>query len=257
MSDDASIVYDNKFYEGQRNRSAASARVVIPVMVDLVHPHSVLDVGCGVGTWVGAWRDAGLQDVLGVDGDYIDRGMLDCPNENFQSHDLTSPLEIGRRFDLVTCLEVAEHLPPNDASTLVDSLVRHGDVVAFSAAVPRQGGTHHVNEQWPSYWAAIFARSAFTPFDLIRSRIWNDDQVEWWYRQNILVFASHDAAERLSFKCTGGPLDIVHPAFFEAATAPVPLRTQVRTKISTGGLDLVKRTPLATPLRKLRHSLTG
>jgi SAM-dependent methyltransferase len=257
MSNDIGTVYDDKFYHGQRGRSASSARVVIPVIKDLIGPRSVLDVGCGIGTWVGAWHESGLDDVLGVDGDYVDRTLLECPNEKFQSHDLNSPLGLGRRFDLVTCLEVAEHLPHEAASILIDSLIRHGDVVVFSAAVPRQGGTHHVNEQWPSYWVAIFGRSGYKPFDLIRPQIWYEDQVEWWYRQNILVFANDDAAERLNLRHTDGPLDIIHPAFFEAATIPVPLTTQLWTKIKTGGTSFVARTPIGTPLRRLKRALSS
>lgn len=60
--------------------------------------------------------------------------------------DVGAPIELHRRFDLVLCLEVAEHLPASAADTLVRSLTGLGNVIAFSAAIPFQGGANHVNE---------------------------------------------------------------------------------------------------------------
>lgn len=256
MSNNATTVYNDNFYRGQRERSAASAEVVIPIVRRLVEPMSVLDVGCGVGTWVDSWHKAGLADVLGVDGEYVDRSLLQCSPEQFQSHDLKTPLLVGRRFDLVTCLEVAEHLPSGYAATLIESLVRHSDVVMFSAAVPRQGGTHHVNEQWPSYWAALFEKHNYKPYDAIRPEIWYEDDVEWWYRQNIILFASESAASRLGLQTGRAPLDIVHPEFLKIATDPVTLKTQLWERVKGGGKRIVANTPAEKHLRKLKGALT-
>ena len=145
-------LYNSAFYNWQAAGSTASARVIVPMLAELTHPSSVLDVGCGVGGWVGTWLDSGA-DAIGVDGDYVPRDQLCIPADRFINHDLSTPLDLGRRFDLVTCLEVAEHLPQEDAQTIVDSLCQHADVIAFSAAVPGQGGTGHVNERWPTFWA--------------------------------------------------------------------------------------------------------
>jgi hypothetical protein len=93
----------------------------------------------------------------------------------------------------------------------VDCLTRLGQVVLFSAAIPHQGGTHHVNEQWPDYWAALFERHAYTVVDAIRPRIWNDPDVEWWYAQNTLLFVHRDSRARVSAPAGAGPLAIVHP----------------------------------------------
>jgi SAM-dependent methyltransferase len=155
----------------------------------------VLDVGCGVGGWVATWLGSGA-DAIGVDGDYVPRDQLCIPDDRFISHDLSTPLDLGRRFDLVTCLEVAEHLPPEAAATIVDSLCRHADVIVFSAAIPGQGGTGHINERWPSFWAELFATHGYRPHDLLRSRLWWDTRCEWWYRQNVLVFAADEVAHK-------------------------------------------------------------
>ena len=64
------------------------------------------------------------------------------------------------------------------------------DVVLFSAAIPGQGGTHHLNERWPSYWANLFGSAGYDVLDVVRANIWDDARVEWWYRQNLLVFGT-------------------------------------------------------------------
>ena len=58
----------------------------------------------------------------------------------------------------------------------------------FSAAIPGQGGTHTINEQWPSYWIDLFRKSGFEPLDCIRQQIWTNSGVEWWYAQNTFAF---------------------------------------------------------------------
>ena len=84
--------------------------------------------------------------------------------------DLTHPLQLDRQFDLVLSLEVAEHIPAGRAATFIDSLVRHGDAILFSAAIPRQGGEQHINCQWPSWWAELFTQRGYQTFDLVRPR---------------------------------------------------------------------------------------
>jgi glycosyltransferase involved in cell wall biosynthesis/SAM-dependent methyltransferase len=206
-------MYTPAFYNGQSAGSVSSATVMVPMFAALTHPSSVLDVGCGVGGWVATWLDSGV-DAIGVDGDYVPRDQLRVPADRFIDHDLTAPLDLGRRFDLVTCLEVAEHLPAEAAETFIGSLCRHADVIVFSAAIPGQGGTGHVNERWLSFWAELFATHGYRPYDLLRSRLWWDERCEWWYRQNVIVFATGEVAHEHGWPEMTGPLDMVHPELF-------------------------------------------
>ena len=102
--------------------------------------------------------------------------------------DLAQPLQIDRRFDLALSLEVAEHLPPECGSEFVQTLTDLSSVILFSAAIPFQGGTDHLNEQWPEYWADRFDARGYVPIDCIRRRIWRNEDVEWWYAQNLMFF---------------------------------------------------------------------
>ncbi|HTF21906.1 MAG TPA: class I SAM-dependent methyltransferase [Chryseolinea sp.] len=162
-------------------------RHVVPVVLNFVQPSSVLDVGCGTGTWLKAFEEQGIKDYLGVDGDYVDRSLLRIPYEKFLPMDISKPVQLARKFDLVVSLEVAEHLAAESADTFVRSLVSHGDVILFSAAIPGQGGQNHLNEQWPEYWQEKFMKHGFYFHDLIRPIIWNDGNVDFWYRQNMFL----------------------------------------------------------------------
>jgi SAM-dependent methyltransferase len=162
------------------------------MVLDLVRPKSIVDAGCGDGTWLSVFRELGIVDLVGLDGDYVDRRRLQIPLDQFRATDLSSRFELPRTFDLAVSLEVAEHLPPESAEGFVDSLTRLAPVVLFSAAIPLQGGTQHLNEQWPDYWAALFKTHDYLPIDCIRGRIWGNEQVEWYYAQNILLFARAD-----------------------------------------------------------------
>src|SRR3954464_13376223 len=138
--------YDEVFYSNQRDGSYKSASVVVPMLVDFFRPGSVLDIGCGVGTWLRAFKDNGVDDVIGVDGAYVSAASLLIPPQQFRAHDLTREVVLDRRFDLAMSLEVAEHLPEECARQIVEVLTYSADVVVFSAAIPDQQGTNHVNE---------------------------------------------------------------------------------------------------------------
>lgn len=208
--------YDVAFHVGHAPGSLSSARVVAPLVVDLVRPASVLDVGCGLGTWLAAFADAGVTDVLGLDGDYVPRAELQIPADRFRPADLATVPDPGRRFDLAVCLEVAEHLPGAVSERLVAMLTAAAPVVLFSAALPGQGGTGHINEQWPPYWRALFAARGFVRLDPIRPRVWRDSRVEWWYRQNVYLYVREELLnERPEFRAEyelarACPLELVH-----------------------------------------------
>jgi len=190
--------YDQRFFDWVNFTGARSARQVIPLLIEHIRPTSVLDVGCGQGAWLAVWRELGVTDVTGVDGDYLVQDDLLIPRNDFLARDLTERFSLDRHFDLVQSLEVAEHLRPEASATFVDSLCAHGDIVAFSAAQPGQGGEGHINERNLSAWAAEFARRGYAAFDLVRPRIADNRSIDPWYRYNMIVYANANGAKRLS-----------------------------------------------------------
>jgi SAM-dependent methyltransferase len=205
--------YSREFYLGQRDGSYTSASVIVPIIKEIFGPRSVCDVGCGVGTWLRAWKDNGVSDIRGFDGEYVDRSQLMIDQANFQCHDLRAPLPSDAKYDLAMSLEVAEHLPPDRSESFIAELTTLAPVVLFSAAIPQQGGTDHINERWQSYWAGLFARQGFTPLDVIRPAVWENDAVERWYRQNSIVYCRNDVVADYAWRSAGRvlPLSIVHP----------------------------------------------
>ena len=224
-----SSVYDEAFFAEQVEQSLQSARAVARLIYRLFAPQSVVDVGCGLGAWLRAFGEMGIDQMCGIDGDYVNRQNLLIPPAKFISQDLSRPFEIPGRYDLAMSLEVAEHLSGKAGTRLVQALSQAAPLVMFSAAVPRQGGSHHINEQWPAYWRSLFASEGFRLFDPIRPLIRDDRSVRWWYRQNLLLFASPDgisAHQQLGREVVKGEeMEWVHLSLVEK---PRDLRSTLR-----------------------------
>ena len=160
----------------------SAARQILPFLLKLKTTNSILDIGCGIGTWLAVAKELGVRETLGVDGVDLNEAELKIPAENFIKQDLTAPIILNKKFDLLLCLEVAEHLPAEYAKILIDTLTQHSDFIIFSAAIPGQGGQNHLNEQWPGYWQNLFLSNGYYPSELLINTFWNNDEVEWWYR---------------------------------------------------------------------------
>jgi SAM-dependent methyltransferase len=149
-------------------------------------------VGCGTGVWLSVAKELEIVDITGVDGDYVDRKSLAIPSQNFLAKDLKLPFNLNRKFDLVISSEVAEHLPLEVAEEFIDTLICHSDFVLFSAAAPGQGGTYHINEQPQQFWVEKFVTKGYLPIDLLRDSIWVAKGVDWWYKQNMILFVKEE-----------------------------------------------------------------
>ncbi|MBY0358809.1 MAG: class I SAM-dependent methyltransferase [Candidatus Obscuribacterales bacterium] len=165
----------------------------MPLIIDLLAPRSVVDFGCGSASWLSEFGLVGNAEVLGIDYDSVAYESLQIPSQYMLKADIGKPVKLERRFDLAMCVEVAEHLPVSSAPQLVENLINAAPVVLFSAAIPHQGGVHHINEQWTEYWAELFAAHDYVPVDAIRETIWNDDNVAYWYAQNLLLYVKRES----------------------------------------------------------------
>jgi SAM-dependent methyltransferase len=227
--------YDSDYFREQRDASRHAAREIVPYLISLINPVSVLDVGCGAGGWLAVFMEHGVSDCVGIDGVYIDRSLLWIDHSKFLAADLDGPLDLQRHFDLAISLEVAEHLSPTSADLFVANLTRHADIILFSAAVPGQGGTHHVNEQWPEFWQERFQTRDYLLIDCLRDRFWNNRTIPSCYRQNMMLYARRRTVEtrpellREQKKHADHVLTLVHPELFtEVLNRPPSLRAIVR-----------------------------
>jgi SAM-dependent methyltransferase len=227
--------YNRAFYKNL-DGSARSAAVVVPILLGMTPIRSVCDVGCGTGAWLASFMRNGVSDVLGLDGDHVPRDLLRIPAAVFQATNLLAPLRLNRRFDLAVCLEVAEHLPPDCAGMMIDNLTRLAPLILFSAAIPGQGGVRHVNEQWPDYWDGLFAARAYTPVDVIRWAVWDNSEVDFWYRQNSMLYAKEPLGQSLpgfdrATSIGEMPRRVVHPGMLELAQSRMNSLSEVTKRL--------------------------
>lgn len=177
----------SRYFHSEEIHNLESPREAVSIILEHVQPKSILDVGCGIGTWLKAFEENGVIDVLGLDGDHVDQSLLKISKDKFVTQDLEQSWNLYRKFDLVVSLEVVEHLDEKSSDLFVEMLTNHGDAILFSAAVPNQGGQNHLNEQWPVYWQEKFMRHGFYFHDTIRPYLWNNPKVQWWYCQNMFL----------------------------------------------------------------------
>ncbi len=207
-------LYSPDFYALQQVGSRNSANVIVPLVIEIVQPRNVVDVGCGVGTWAAEFLAHSI-DARGIDGEYVRQQDLQIPAEKFSAINLNDPPPAGEigQFDLAVCLEVAEHLDATASQKLLDFLTDLAPSVLFSAAIPGQGGRNHVNERWQSHWIERFQNLGFACHDVIRSKVWGNPNVRPWYAQNIFLF-SKNVPKPLAEPQAALPFDLVHPETF-------------------------------------------
>lgn len=181
-------LYNKEFYEYIDAGAIRSAEIIVPLILEnFIVPESVIDFGCGTGAWLHVFQSHGVQEVYGVDGS--DQGHQLIDDLDFELYDLSEPFVPLHKYDLAITLEVAEHLPESAADTFVANVARCSDNILWSAAVPGQRGLNHINEQFPSYWVPKFEALGYSCNGDFRKIFWYNEDVENWYRQNILLFS--------------------------------------------------------------------
>lgn len=216
--------YDERFYRYIQQGAMRSAQIVAPLVIEHLKIQSILDVGCGAGAWLSEYNKLGIPIYLGVDGLYVKPDTLLIPSAAFRAADISQPFDLGKRFDLVQCLEVGEHIETPASGVLIANLVKHSDFVLFSAAIPGQGGENHINEQSYEFWRAIFAEHGYSPYDFFRPLIRGEKMVEAWYRHNTILYVASHARVRLSQEmidtevAADKPIEDVSGTFYKVRT---------------------------------------
>jgi SAM-dependent methyltransferase len=217
--------YKDNFHAIHFQNSIDSANEVVPLFLSYFRPKTVLDIGCGLGTWLKIFEENQCE-VYGIDGDYVEVKDLVIESNKFKPYNLNLEYNLQTKFDLVISLEVAEHILPENAKIFIESMCLHGDVILFSAAIPGQEGTLHYNEQYNDYWIDLFSQNGYQCVDFLRHKIWNNIKISWWYRQNILIFIKETEINNPSYDSivkekSQYQNSYVHPELFKYKCAKV------------------------------------
>lgn len=247
--------YDRQFYEARCDGSLQSARAIVPIILHYFSIRSVVDIGCGIGTWLKVFEENGVPEILGIDGPHIDQNMLMIPKEKFVAADLRNRLNISGHYDLAVSLEVAEHLPEELSTAFVTRLTAAAPIVLFSAAVPGQPGIEHINAQWQDYWRAIFRDRSYVALDIVRPAVWGRENIDYWYQQNTIIYC-HDtiAATRsdLPRASQKASLNMIHPALYEQITQGYEERIRTLSNPNLG--DVIRSIPKIA-IKTLRQNM--
>jgi SAM-dependent methyltransferase len=230
---------ETKYLHQEIVHNFEAAKEVVPEIINLINPKSVIDVGCGTGTWLKIFQDFGIQDILGIDGDYVDLSLLKIERKFLVTFDLEKKMSLNRKFDLVLSLEVAEHLSFESSDIFVKTLCDLSETIIFSAAIPNQGGQNHINEQEPKYWIEKFEREGYKLFDVLRPIFWDNQNVDSWYRQNMLLFTKkNDLFLKLDSLDNFSGKHLVHPMLFKGKDVGLSYYKNQLERINTGMKDI-------------------
>jgi SAM-dependent methyltransferase len=210
-----------KYNHTETTHNTSAANIILPIVFQFMQPQSIIDIGCGTGTWLYAATQLGIEDVLGVDGYNVDKSKLLIPDDRFLSHDLRTDFKLNKKFDLAICLEVGEHLDEKNSDVLIKTIVEHADTVLFSAAIPFQGGQNHCNEQPIDYWEKKFHHYGYKFYDVIRPFVWENKNVDWWYAQNSFIVSKLDFTDKIKNIHIPTIKNVVHPELYNYRIANI------------------------------------
>tara|TARA_Y100001968_G_scaffold269324_1_gene260090 strand:- start:49 stop:846 length:798 start_codon:yes stop_codon:yes gene_type:complete len=181
-------LYDENFYKRQIHGSLESAKEYSKYLSNLFNLKSVIDFGCGRGTWLKGFEQIGINKLVGLDGSWNNQGKILSKKIIFKPIDLNKEIKIEEKFDLALSLEVAEHLKPTSSELFIKSITSSSDLIMFGAAFSGQPGTNHINTRPHSFWANIFADYSFKVYDIFRPKFCGNNKIKPWYQQNTFLY---------------------------------------------------------------------
>jgi len=210
---DNNSLYDKEFFKNQTNWSINSAKIILPIVLGVLPKvNSAVDFGCGTGTWLSELKNLGVNEIQGFDGSWAEKSLV-IPSECFTTIEFDKEFIKTKKYDLAISLEVAEHLNEQSSRKFIEMLTNASDIILFSAAIPFQGGTNHINEQWQSYWYNIFNEYGYTGTSYLRKKFIKNKKISFFYKQNIILYVKREMLKLvniLRISCIGKYITVFH-----------------------------------------------
>ena len=193
-----SYTYEDNFFANEDHLALKSAKIIVPYILKHIKLKSVLDVGCGSGSWLYVFQKYGIKKICGLDS-HREYKYIRISRDYFKYQNLENRIEIKEKFDLAVSLEVAEHISRSQSQRFVDDLCRGSNIIIFSAATPGQGGENHINENNLDYWRNLFKNNDYYPYDVLRKTFNSNYSIAPWYRFNTLIYANKEGCSNMSY----------------------------------------------------------
>jgi hypothetical protein len=154
----ANYAAEDIVYERNAHWQAFFGTIADRLIADFT-PKTSLDAGCAIGLLVEALRDRGV-DAEGIDfSEFAIARSRDDIRPHLTVGSITEPFQ--KRYDLITCLEVLEHLSPRDVDTAIANLCAFTDELVVSSTPMHFRDPTHTNIHPQEYWTERFARHGF------------------------------------------------------------------------------------------------
>lgn len=174
-------IYKGRFF-ARRDKLAWRVPFVCRAINGVLHPRSLIDLGCATGDFVNGFLDMGV-DAYGLEGTTNCLDYIQIPRERMLIWDLRKklphqeaidkgiPFGLRTGFGVALCLEVAEHIEEEHCDVFLDNLATLSKKIVMSYAPPGQGGHYHVNCQDAEYWVDKMYVRGFLVNNIVRDKI--------------------------------------------------------------------------------------
>ena len=134
-------------------------------LIRSLKPRTTLDVGCAIGFLVEAFWRRGVR-AYGIDVSNYAISQVPDDLKGFCSvGSVIEPLpeNFPQSYDLLTCIEVLEHMPPDEGKTAIKNMASKTRSILFSSTPDDLVEPTHVNVSPVIYWLQSFAEVGFYP----------------------------------------------------------------------------------------------
>jgi len=184
-------LYDEDFFEWHVTHARKYSMRTMDWYIQKYKPDSVVDFGCGIGSYLEAAFDYGIK-IKGYEISW--EAIIHTPERIrpfIEYRDCTEPINAGV-FDTVISFETAEHIEPEGTNQFIKNLVNAtGKTLLFTAAPPGQEGTGHINCRYRDFW--MLELSDFLIYnDVLTGEIseaWEKLGAPWYIVKNLMVFS--------------------------------------------------------------------